>query len=47
MLVLEDLLWRCGSAVAYHGDGSTGSNLSGRDRLVKIFLEFARNPIIE
>ena len=30
LLMLEDLLWRCGSVVARHGNGGTGSNNPGR-----------------
>ena len=42
LLVLEDLLWRHGSAEAHHRDRGTG-----RSPLAETLLEFTINPTIE
>ena len=45
LLVLEGLLWRHGSALAYHRDGGTGSISPGRCPLS--LLEVTINSIIQ
>ena len=44
LLVLKDLLWRCGFAGAHHRGGDTGSIRPGKSSCHKILMEFTINP---
>ena len=46
-LVLEGLLWRCGSAIAYCEDRRAGSSSPGRGPLAYLLLKVTINPTIE